>query len=65
MIGCPDCATARVVRASVFDGDFCAHLAMISLPLLAMGLISALVYRIGREQPEGDAHATTTEDARP
>jgi hypothetical protein len=47
---CPDCATARVVRASVFDGRFGTNLLMISLPLLVLGAISILLYRIGLER---------------
>jgi hypothetical protein len=48
---CPDCATARVVRASVFDGSFGTNLMMISLPLLVLGAISILLYQIGIERP--------------
>jgi len=44
---CPDCPTARLVRASLFDGSFWIDLLLVSLPLLVLGLISALFYRIG------------------
>jgi hypothetical protein len=39
---------SRVVRASVFDGGFTAHLLLIALPLLVLSVICALLYRIGR-----------------
>jgi hypothetical protein len=44
---CPDCPTARVVQASVFDGRFWPHLFLVALPLLILGLFSALLYRVG------------------
>jgi hypothetical protein len=47
---CPNCATARVVRASVFDEKFWTHLMLITLPLLVLALVSFLLYRIGLEQ---------------
>ena len=46
---CPDCPTARLVQASVFDDRFWKYLFLISLPLLVLGAISGLLYRIGRE----------------
>lgn len=47
---CPDCPTARIVRASVYDERFWTYLIAIVLPLLVLGLISALLYRIGIER---------------
>jgi hypothetical protein len=47
-LACPDCATATVVRASVFDDGFWSNLMMISLPLLVLGAISSRLYRIGK-----------------
>lgn len=44
---CPDCTTSRLVRASVFDGDFWTNLLLISTPLLVLGVITALLYRLG------------------
>lgn len=46
-LACPDCISARAVRASVLDDSFWTHLYRISLPLLVLGMISALLYRIG------------------
>lgn len=46
-LACPNCLTARVVRASVFDAHFWPNLFLISLPLLIMGIIGALLYQIG------------------
>jgi hypothetical protein len=48
---CPDCPTARFVRASVFDDHFGTHLMLISMPLIVLAVISALLYRIGLERP--------------
>src|SRR5262249_20925607 len=47
LLACPDCATARVVRSSVFDQHFWTNLYLISLPLLVLAVISALLYPIG------------------
>jgi hypothetical protein len=60
---CPDCTTARAVRASVFDGSFGANLMMISLPLLVLGAISILLYQIGIERPSR-ASTAVKEEAR-
>lgn len=46
---CPDCASARVVRASVFDDSFWTNLYLVALPLLILGGISMLLYRIDIE----------------
>jgi hypothetical protein len=48
---CPNCATAELVRASVFDEQFWDNLLVICLPLAILGLISALLYRIGLGKP--------------
>lgn len=56
---CPDCSTARVVRASVFDDGFWTHLGQITLPFLVLTAISVRLYRIGLEPP---APATSRTD---
>jgi hypothetical protein len=48
-LACPDCTTARLARASVFDHRFWSHLGMIALPVLLLAGIAALLYRIGLE----------------
>jgi hypothetical protein len=60
-LACPDCATAKVVRASVFDDGFWPNLMMISLPLLVLGAISTRLYRIGSERPPQASSATQEE----
>jgi hypothetical protein len=45
-LACPNCATAQLVRTSVFDERFWDNLLVICLPLVILGLISALLYRI-------------------
>jgi len=44
---CPDCPTARVVRASVLGEGFWSHLVMVLVPFLLIGALSAWLYRIG------------------
>ena len=44
---CPNCRTAELVRASVLEQGFWTNLIQITLPLLVLGVISALLYRIG------------------
>lgn len=60
-LACPDCATATIVRASVFDDGFWPNLMMISLPLLVLGAISTRLYRIGGERPSQASAATKEE----
>jgi uncharacterized BrkB/YihY/UPF0761 family membrane protein len=48
---CPNCPTARAVRASVFDDNFWTYLTLITLPLLVLAVVSFLLYRIGLERP--------------
>lgn len=48
-VACPDCATARVVQASVFDGSFWTNLMLIALPILILSAIGALLYGVGLE----------------
>ena len=62
-MACPDCVTARVVRASVFDGSFWTNLCLISLPLVVLGVITALLYRIGIE-PRPQMDTAPAEEAR-
>lgn len=40
-------ATARIVRETMLIENFWTNLLLISIPLLALGLIAALLYRIG------------------
>ncbi|MFL5351326.1 hypothetical protein [Archangium sp.] len=53
-LACPDCPTARVVKASVVGSDFWNHLVMVTVPFLLIGSLSALLYRVGlpRDEPE-------------
>ena len=53
-LACPNCATGQLARASVFEDRFWNHLFVICLPVVILGLISALFYRVGR----GDATFT-------
>ena len=46
-LACPDCPAAQLVRASVFDQRFWSQLALVLLPLLILGAVAALTYRIG------------------
>ncbi|HEY8945995.1 MAG TPA: hypothetical protein VIM73_17120 [Polyangiaceae bacterium] len=50
-LACPNCATARVVRASVFDDNFWTRLILVSLPLLVLAALILLLYRVGLERP--------------
>ena len=52
-LACPDCPTAQLVQTSVFDHRFASHLFLISLPLLVLGVISGLLYRIGIDERRG------------
>lgn len=49
---CPNCPTARLVRASVFDTNFWTYLMFITLPLLVLALVCILLYRIGLERSQ-------------
>jgi hypothetical protein len=51
-LACPNCATSRVVRASILDERFWSHLAMAIVPFLLIGALSALLYRVGLPQRE-------------
>jgi hypothetical protein len=44
---CPDCPTARVVQASVFNGRFVPQIVMLLIPVFALGVIAAFLHRIG------------------
>jgi hypothetical protein len=57
-LACPDCPTARVVRASVVGEDFWSHLVMVVVPFLLLGALSALLYRIGLSP--GDVNTVRT-----
>jgi hypothetical protein len=60
-LACPRCATALEVRASVFDDRFWAHLSFAALPLLVMGMIAAVLYRIGIKAGDQRAAADRSE----
>jgi hypothetical protein len=47
---CPDCATSKVVKATVFDADFWSQLLLISLPLLAIGAISLVLHGVSARE---------------
>ncbi len=47
MLACPDCATARLVRASVLDERFWTNVAALALPLLLLAVIASLLHRAG------------------
>ena len=60
---CPDCPTAQIVRASVYDERFWTHLFAIVLPLVVLALISALLYCIGIERrPAPPPHGASAGD---
>ncbi len=46
-LACPDCETARVVRASIQGQPFWSTLGMVLAPLLLIGAVSVLLYRVG------------------
>jgi uncharacterized membrane protein len=46
-LACPDCPTAQVVRTSVLSEGFWTYLVMAVVPFLLIGVLSALLYRIG------------------
>jgi hypothetical protein len=52
-LACPNCSTARVVRASVLGEGFWSHLVMVAVPFLLLGALSAALYRIGLAPREG------------
>lgn len=47
---CPDCPTAVSARQRVFGEDFFTNLGMVSLPLVVLGGIAALLWRVGRSE---------------
>jgi hypothetical protein len=52
-LACPNCETARQVRASIReDGHFWSYLLMMALPLLLIAAVSALLYRVGLPERE-------------
>lgn len=62
-VACPDCATSRTARASVFDGDFGRNLLTMFAPFLVVGLVTASIHRSGarRRPQQADAALTTPE----
>ncbi len=51
-LACPDCETARVVRASIWGDHFWTYLMMALVPFLLIGTVSALLYRVGLPRRE-------------
>jgi hypothetical protein len=51
VLGCPNCDTSRLARARVLDHQFWDNLLAITLPLMILGLVSALLYRIDLKEP--------------
>ncbi|HEY3494155.1 MAG TPA: hypothetical protein VGK73_05695 [Polyangiaceae bacterium] len=51
MLACPDCATARIVQSSVWDGPFWSTLLTLALPLLVLSGVATLLRRIGAGAP--------------
>ncbi len=56
---CPDCDSARVFQATVFDHRFGMNLVLIATPLWVLGVMCAWLYRLGIEptdtgRPEHD-----------
>jgi hypothetical protein len=49
---CPDCVSARLVQATVFDHRFWGNLVLISAPLLMLSVMCAWLYRLGIEPTE-------------
>jgi hypothetical protein len=56
-LACPVCPTGQAARRSVFDASFAMDLLLVMLPLLVLGLIAGLLYRIDIEC----RHAPTAE----
>jgi hypothetical protein len=50
-VACPNCETSRLVRASMLDDRFWDNLLAVSLPLVILGVITALLYRLGLDEP--------------
>lgn len=44
---CPSCPTALAARAALFDERFASHSVMVLLPLVVLGALAALAYRVG------------------
>lgn len=48
---CPDCPSARAARAALLDERFWSQSLMVLSPLVVLGAIAALAYRIGLPAP--------------
>lgn len=46
-LSCPNCSTARVVRASVYDATFWPNLLLVLLPLFVLAAICRQLYGVG------------------
>lgn len=44
---CPSCPTALAARAALFDERFWSHSVMVLSPLVVLGALAALAYRVG------------------
>jgi hypothetical protein len=50
---CPNCRTAREVRASVFgDASFWPQLLLVLLPMLVIAAVAACLHRLGRDRTD-------------
>lgn len=61
---CPNCETARVVRATILDDRFWGTLLQIVLPLAVLLAIVAALYRIDLPGPPARRPHVTTKEAR-
>jgi hypothetical protein len=62
-LACPDCPTAGVVRSFVLDERFWTNLMFITAPIGLLGVITALLFRIGIQQLPPSGQVTTTDQA--
>jgi hypothetical protein len=60
---CPDCPSALAARAALFDERFWAHSVMVLAPLVVLGAIAALAYRIGLPEAPSRPKAEQGTDA--
>jgi len=58
-LACPNCTTARTVRAAVWDDTFWNMLCLLVLPLVVIAAISSALYAWG--DPTGRARAVEKE----
>jgi len=51
-LACPECATGIAARRSILEDNLALWLLVALAPFLVIGVLSALVHRIGRRAPE-------------